>query len=138
MGKHVVGRMGRQARKSDEAHSDLAALASIQKGRLWNQEEKEQSMTPRDAYVRKLKEQLDRWNAEISKVEARAKQPLVNMKEAYEKQLKELRDRRNVLQQQMAEIQKASDHAWDELREGADKSWKAMEESFKKAWAAFK
>jgi len=95
-------------------------------------------MTARDAYARKLKEQLDRWNAEIAKLEAKAKQPLANMKEAYEKQLKELRGRRNVMQQQMAEIQKVGDHAWDHLREGADKAWKAMDESFKKAWSVFK
>jgi predicted nucleic acid-binding Zn-ribbon protein len=77
-------------------------------------------MTARDSYVRKLKEQLDRWNAELSKLESKAKQPLAGMKDAYEKQLKELRGRRNVVQQQMAEIQKAGDHAWDQLRESAD------------------
>ena len=95
-------------------------------------------MTARDSYVRKLKEQLDRWNAELSKLEAKAKQPLVGMKDAYEKQLKELRGRRNVVQRQMEEIQKAGDHAWDQLREGADVARKAMEESFKKAWSVFK
>ena len=84
-------------------------------------------MTARDVYVKKLKEQLDRWNADISKLEAKAKQPLVGMKEAYDKQLKELRERRNLLQQQMADIQKAGDQAWDQLREGSDKAWKAME-----------
>jgi hypothetical protein len=98
----------------------------------------EEAVTARDAYVRKLKEQLDRWNAELSKLETKAKQPLVGMKGAYEKQINELRGRRNAMQQQMAEIQKAGDHAWDHLREGADKSWKAMEESFKKVWSAFK
>ena len=95
-------------------------------------------MTARDAYVRKLKDQLDRWNAELLKLETKAKQPLVGMKDAYEKQLKELRGRRNVVQQQMAEIQKASDHAWDQLRESADKAWKAMDESIKMAWSVFK
>ena len=95
-------------------------------------------MTARNAYVKKLKEQLDQWNAELSKLEAKAKQPLVGMKDAYEKQLKELRGRRNVVQQQMAEIQKAGDHAWDQLKEGADKAWKAMDESIKKAWSVFK
>ena len=95
-------------------------------------------MTARDAYIKKFKEQLDRWNADISKLEAKAKQPLVGMKETYEKQLKEVRERRNALQQQMAEIQKAGDHAWDHLREGADKAWKAMEESVKKTWSVFK
>jgi hypothetical protein len=95
-------------------------------------------MTARDAYVRKLKEQIDRWNAELSKLEAKAKQPLAGMKETYERQLKELRGRRNVVQQQLVEIQKAGDHAWDDLREGTDKAWKAMEESIKKAWSVFK
>ena len=98
----------------------------------------EESMTARDAYVRKLKEQLDRWNAEISKLDVKAKQPLASVKDAYEKQLKELRGRRNAMQQQLAEIQKAGDHAWDHLREGADTAWKAMEESVKKAWSVFK
>jgi regulator of protease activity HflC (stomatin/prohibitin superfamily) len=98
----------------------------------------EESMTARDAYVRKLKEQLDRWNAEISKLDVKAKQPLASVKDAYEKQLKELRGRRNAMQQQLAEIQKAGDHAWDHLREGADTAWKAMEASVKKAWSVFK
>jgi hypothetical protein len=95
-------------------------------------------MTARDAYIRKLKEQLDRWNVDIAKLEAKAKQPLTGMKEAYEQQLKDLRQRRNVLQHQMAEIQKASDHAWDQLKEGADKAWKAMEESVNKALSRFR
>jgi len=95
-------------------------------------------MTARDDYVKKLKEQLDRWNTDISKLEARAKQPLVGMKDAYEKQLQDLRKRRDAMQQKMTEIQKAGDQAWDHLREGADKAWKAMEESFKNAWSVFK
>jgi DNA-binding transcriptional MerR regulator len=101
-------------------------------------ENREKPMTARDAYVRKLKEQLDLWNAELAKLEAKAKKPLVGMKDTYEKQLKELRARRNSMQQQMAEMQKAGDHAWNHMREGADKAWKAMEESVKKAWSVFK
>jgi regulator of protease activity HflC (stomatin/prohibitin superfamily) len=95
-------------------------------------------MITRDAYVKKLKDQLDRWNAEISKLEAKAKQPLAGMKDVYEKQMKELRAQRSAMQQKTAEIQKAGDQAWDHLRKGADTAWKAMEESFKKAWSAFK
>ena len=59
-------------------------------------------MTARNAYVKKLKEQLDQWNAELSKLEAKATKPMAGMKDAYEKQLKELRGRRNVVQQQVA------------------------------------
>jgi hypothetical protein len=95
-------------------------------------------MTARDSYVRKLKGQLDHWNAELSKLEAKAKRPMAGMKDAYEKQLKELRGRRNVVQRQMEEIQKAGDHAWDQLRAGADAAWKAMDASIAKAWSIFK
>ncbi|MGH7969363.1 MAG: hypothetical protein ACREIC_11615 [Limisphaerales bacterium] len=95
-------------------------------------------MTSRDIYVKKLKAQLDLWNAEISKLEAKTKQPVSGMKESYEKQLKVLRDQRNAMQQKATEIQKAGDQAWDHLRLGADKAWKAMEESVKIAWSVFK
>jgi hypothetical protein len=50
-------------------------------------------------------------DAELSKLEAKAKQPVAGMKDAYERQLGELRSRRNAVQQQMADIQKAGDHA---------------------------
>ena len=95
-------------------------------------------MTTRDAYIKKLKEQIDRWNAEISKLEVKAKAPLVGMKDAWEKQIGELHDQRKAMQQKVRDIQQASDQAWDQLREGADTAWKAMEESFKKAWSLFK
>jgi DNA anti-recombination protein RmuC len=95
-------------------------------------------MTSRDAYVRKLKEQIDLWNAELSKLEVKAKQPLTGVKENYEKQLKALREQRDTLHRQMLDIQKSSEHAWDNLRTSADKAWKTMEEGFKKAWLNFK
>ena len=95
-------------------------------------------MTARDAYVKKLKEQIDRWNAEISKFEVKAKAPLVGMKEAYDKQIRELHTQQKAMQQKVKDLQQASDQAWDHLREGADTAWKAMEESFKKAWSIFK
>jgi hypothetical protein len=95
-------------------------------------------MTTRDDYIKKLKDQLDRWNVEISKLEAKAKKPLVGAKDAYDKRLSELRAQRNAMQKTVTDIQKASDHAWDNLRKGADTAWKAMEDRFKKAWSAFK
>ena len=95
-------------------------------------------MATRDAYVKKLKEQLDRWNADISKLEAKSNQSVVGMREVYERQIKDLHAQRNALQRQMAEIQKASESAWNHLQAGADKAWKAMEESFRKAWSDFK
>ena len=68
-------------------------------------------MTTRDAYVKKLKEQIDRWSTEISKLEVKAKAPLVGMKDAYDKQIKELHTQRKAMQQKVRDIQQASDQA---------------------------
>jgi regulator of protease activity HflC (stomatin/prohibitin superfamily) len=123
---------------------NAAALAACEleltrRGQVLQSGEKgESQMTTRDAYVKKLKEQLDRWNAEIGKFEAKSREPLAQMKETYARQLKELRDQRAALQRQMAEMQKASEQAWTHMQAGAEKAWKALDESFKKAWSDFK
>jgi frataxin-like iron-binding protein CyaY len=98
----------------------------------------EEFMTTKDDYIKKLKDQLERWNADISKLEAKTKGSVAEMKGVYEKQLKELHYRRNAMQKTVAEIQKASDQAWDHLRKGADTAWKTMAESIKKARSGFK
>ncbi len=95
-------------------------------------------MTTREVYVKKLKDELERWNAEILKLEAKTKEPLVGIKDAYEKQLKELRQHRKAMHEMMTEIQTAGDQTWDRLKVGSDKAWKAMEESLKKARSIFK
>ena len=95
-------------------------------------------MTTREAYVKRLRDELERWNAELVKLEAKAKEPLVGIKDAYEMQLKELREHRKAMHEMMTEIQKSGDQTWDRLRVGSDKAWKAMEESLKKARSIFK
>ena len=95
-------------------------------------------MADREAYVKKLKAQLDQWGAEISKLEAKAEKARADSKIQYEKQINELREQRREAQKKMTEIQEAQEDAWEDLREGADKAWKAMEDAFKKAWSKFK
>lgn len=91
----------------------------------------------RDAYVKKLKEQLDRWNTEIDRLEAKGKQPAAQMKEAYSRQLKLVRDQRTQLQRQMTEMEKAGEHAWAHLQAGVEKAWKALDDGLRKAWSEF-
>ena len=52
-------------------------------------------MMNRDQYVQKMKEQLDQWNAEAAKWEAKAQEAQASMKAEYEKQLNTLNSRRD-------------------------------------------
>jgi hypothetical protein len=91
----------------------------------------------RDEYVQKLKSQLDEWNAEARKWEAKAKEAQSHMKAGYEKQLTALNARRDEALEQMKRLQGASAGAWQDVMRGADEAWKNMQEAFNKARSHF-
>lgn len=91
----------------------------------------------RDEYVQKLKTQLDQWNAEAAKWEAKAKAAQSQAKAEYEKQLAALNSRRDEALYQMKLLQGASLDAWQDLMKGADQAWKNMQETFNRAKSHF-
>lgn len=94
-------------------------------------------MTDRDAYVQKLKSQLDQWNAEVSKWEAKTKGAQAHLKAEYEKQLGSVRGKRDEAMYQMKLLQNASLDAWQDVMRGADEAWKNMQDAFNKARSHF-
>jgi len=94
-------------------------------------------MINRDEYVQKLKSQLDQWNAEAKKWEAKAQEAQSGMKAEYEKQLNLLNSRRDEAMYQMKLLQGASAGAWEDMMKGADQAWKNMHEAFSKAKSHF-
>ena len=91
----------------------------------------------RDEYVQKLKNQLDEWNAEAAKWEARTKAAQDDIKAEYERQLALFHQRREEGMHRMQEIQAASSAAWTELMRGTDDAWKRMQEAFNQARSKF-
>lgn len=91
----------------------------------------------RDAYVQKMKEQLDHWNAEAAKWEAKAKDAQASMKAEYEKQLNLLHSRRDEAMYQLKLMQGASTDAWQDMMKGADQAVKSMQEAFNRARSHF-
>ena len=91
----------------------------------------------RDEYVQKLKAQIDRWNGEAAKLEARAKQAQVKAQAEYAAQLEQFRKRRDAALREMQRIQAASVDAWRELARGADAALKSMQAAFEKARSSF-
>ncbi len=94
-------------------------------------------MKNRDEYVKTLKAQLDKWNADIALWEAKAKAAQAGAHVEYEKQLEAVRRQRDVSIKKMQEVQSATGDAWKELARGSDEAWAKMRESFEKARSHF-
>lgn len=95
-------------------------------------------MTSRDEYLEKFKANLDEWNAEISKLEARAREAQADAKIQYEKQLASLREMRDDAQEKFMEMQNATTEAWDAMLKGTEKAWQAWVGAFEEARSKFK
>ena len=94
-------------------------------------------MSKRDEYVDKLKGQLDQWNAEVAKWEAKAQNAQAGARAEYDKHLNELRRRRDQALEQMKRLQAATGDAWVDLVRGADEAWAKMREALEKSRSHF-
>jgi hypothetical protein len=94
-------------------------------------------MSKRDEYVEKLKAQLDQWNTEVAKWEAKAQKTKADARVEYEKQLTEVRRQRDQALEQMKRVQAATGDAWVDLVRGADEAWAKMREALEKARSHF-
>lgn len=95
-------------------------------------------MSHRDEYLNKLKAQLDQWNAEVSKWEAKAKGAQADVRTEYDKQLETYRHQRDQALEHMRKVQAATGDAWMDLVRGADDAWAKMKEVFEKANSHFR
>ena len=94
-------------------------------------------MSTRNEYVEQLKQNLDLWNAEISKWEAKARVAQTDLRIDYEMQLESMRPQRAEATEKLKEIQASSEEAWKDLAAGAESAWAAMREAFDKATSHF-
>ena len=94
-------------------------------------------MTSRDEHLEKFKAKLDEWNAEISKLEASARDAQADAKAQYEKQLASMRQMRDEAQGKFSEMQTATTDAWDAMAKGAENAWNAWASAFDEARSKF-
>ncbi len=94
-------------------------------------------MSTRDAYLQKLKAQLDDWNADITKLEAKAGLAAADAKIKYEQSLDSLRAERDQASNKLEQIQESSEDAWEEFQGGAEDLWERTKAAFAAAKAEF-
>ena len=95
-------------------------------------------MNERQAYIEKMKARLDEWNADIEKLEARAKRAEADAQIGVQKQLDQLKATRDDAAKRLRELQDASADAWEVMRQGAEAAWEDMANAFKEATSRFK
>lgn len=94
-------------------------------------------MTTRTEYIENLKQNLDKWNTDLAKWEAKAKVAKTDMRIEYEMQLEALRKHREEAMAKLQEVQASSGEAWKDMKAGADAAWATIREAFDKATSHF-
>jgi predicted nucleic acid-binding Zn-ribbon protein len=104
--------------------------------------QKENDMSTKEDFVRKMHAKLDQWNAEIDALSARANQAADQAEEdaraEYQKQLEALRSKRDHARSKLNELESASEGAWHDLKAGVELAWESVSEAVRSATARFK
>jgi len=87
-------------------------------------------VSKRDQYVKKMKQQLDEVNGQITKLEAKVKDANAEARVKYDKQMAELREMSKAAQKKMEEIKSSGEDKWEALVAEGDKLQKAFIHSF--------
>ena len=94
-------------------------------------------MQNRDEMVATLKEQLDRWNADVTRWEGQAKAATAEARKRYAEDLKALQARREEALYNLKLLENASASAWSEFARGAEEAAVRMREAVAKARTHF-
>ena len=95
-------------------------------------------MSTRDAYVEKMKANLDAWNASIDSLEAKAKGAEADMQIKYSEQIDALKKQREEATAKLHELRAAGDDAWEDLRSGMETAWDTLDRAMKSAASRFR
>ncbi len=95
-------------------------------------------MSAKDEFVRKMHAQLDRWNAEIDVLAAKARVAEAEARADFEEQLEDLRRERDKARQKLEALDAASEGAWQDLKNGVEQAWDSVTQAVHSATFRFK
>jgi predicted nucleic acid-binding Zn-ribbon protein len=94
-------------------------------------------MSTRDEYVQKMHELLDKLNAEIDVLAAKAEHAEDEVRDEYRQQITHLRARQNDARTRLASLRNAGEGAWEDLKAGVDMAKEAIGEALESARSRF-
>ncbi len=95
-------------------------------------------MLTRDEYVAKMKQQLDKWSAEMDTLEAKVHKTKEDAKVKYQEQLSALHTKRLEGEKKLEAIKSATEDSWEQLKAEAENVWEAFKDSVHKFKSHFK
>lgn len=94
-------------------------------------------MRLKDTYIEKLKAQLDEWSAQIDSLELTAQQVDTEVRASIQAHIDDLKAKRDEALQKLAELQDATEEAWEEVKKGSETVWETIKQTFEHAKAKF-
>ena len=94
----------------------------------------------REEYIDKMERKLKEWPARIDELESRVSVTKTDAKMEYKNRIRELRDRRETLSQNLQELRESDRNTWEAMKVGVESAWldftdalTAAREKFRKA-----
>ncbi len=87
-------------------------------------------MSKRDAYVEKMKQQLDDLNTKMSAVEAKAQEAKEDAREKYQEEMAKLRHQSDLAVAKLDEMKSAGEDSWEKMVDEMEKVRDAFTHSF--------
>lgn len=95
-------------------------------------------MNSRDEYIRKMQAKLEKWNADIDTLTAKAGEVSAEIRSEYNEQIESLKAKQAAARKKIEEVQKSGEGAWQDLKSGVELAWDAIEEAVDSAKSRFK
>lgn len=95
-------------------------------------------MDTKKAYQETMEVQLKEWSVKIGELMAKADKARAEAKDAYRRQIEELRAKQRAVEENMRKLREAGEDAWQEWRAGLEKAWDELERAWESAVARFK
>lgn len=87
----------------------------------------------RQAYIDKLKAQLDHWDAEIGKFEAKAREAQADQRIRREEAVEDMHQKRDEAQKMLKRVQEAGAASWEDFRSGFYAAWSDVSKTMERA-----
>ena len=94
-------------------------------------------MGTREEYIRKMQAKLEKWNADIDILAAKASDVSADVRSEYNEQIASLKVKQAVARQKIEEMQKSGESAWKDLKAGIELAWTAIGEAVDSAKSRF-
>lgn len=94
-------------------------------------------MSKRHEYLEKLKAQLEEWEYDIDRLEARLEDAQGDAKVKMDKAIKDLKAKQKDVQAKLKTVEEAAEDAWQDVKDGLELAWDSLKLGFLAAKSEF-